>query len=91
MFQTGKDGKTTPVDNLMSFIGQGVDKLSGMFNNPTPTPEPITYNSQNQAVDQFGNLLATNAQNAYGNTGTLAEQNASQLGDPLSTVVNTGS
>jgi len=86
MFQSGKDG-TTPAANLMDFI----KTQFGSGATPTPTPEPITYNSQNQAVDQFGNLLATNAQNAYGDTGTLAEQNASQLGDPFSTIANTGS
>jgi len=77
-------------------IGSGLSSLgsylSGLFGNSggSNTTAPIEYNSSGQAVDQFGNLLATNAQNAYGNTGTLDQQNAVQSGQVVPGVVNTG-
>lgn len=71
--------------NVLSGLGNfGSNLISGVSNllNPSAgnTTAPIQYNAAGQAVDQFGNLLATNAQNAYGNTGTLDQQNAAQTG-----------
>ena len=83
------------LSSLLGSYSQGTG-LAGFFpgsgsgSGSSATTAPIEYNSSGQAVDQFGNLLATNAQNAYGNTGTLDQQNAVQSGQVVPGVVNTG-
>lgn len=85
LFSSGVPGTSGYIPGIQSVLSNLFDSTS------TPTTPPIDYNSTGQAVDAYGNLLATNAQNSYGNTGTLDQQNASQAGDPNSTVANTGS
>jgi hypothetical protein len=89
LFTTDKSGNT-PVSNLSSFLQNNLPSYRDIFGIGNPSQTPIEYNSLGQAIDQYGNLLATNAQDAYGNTGTLEQQNAVQSGEVVPGVVNTG-